>query len=75
MEQEKDDLMEEGWSVKSATDKKIVMRDNDYGGVGAHILILLLTGWFLFGLGNIAYAAKRYWTNSRKRVIRMREEE
>lgn len=71
--QAKDDLMEEGWSTKTETNQKVVMKQNDYGGFGAHVLILLLTGWFLLGLGNLAYAAKRYWMNSRKRVIRVTE--
>jgi len=66
-----DDLEEEGWKLKRKTAEKAVMRQNDYGGFGAHILIGLLTIWWAFGLANLAYAAKRFWMNSKKRVIRV----
>lgn len=69
----KDDLIEEGWSVSKEATDKVVMRDNDYGSFGAHSLVFLLTVWWTFGFGNLLYAAKRFWMNSRKRVIRVQE--
>lgn len=68
-----DDLTEEGWTLKEKSSNRAVLKKNDYGGFGAHILIGLLTIWWTFGLANLAYAAKRFWMNSKKRVIRVSE--
>jgi len=38
------------------------MKKTDYGGIGAHILIAVLTAWWTFFLGNIAYLLFKYFT-------------
>lgn len=70
-----DDAKVEGWKLSEEQgDSRAVMMKPDYGSTGGHVLILLLTGWWTLGLGNLLYAAKRYWMNSDKKVLRVDDE-
>ena len=66
-----EDLEVEGWKIKSKHgENKVTMMEPDYGSFGPHALIALLTVWWTLGLGNILYAAKRYYMNSNKQILR-----
>lgn len=60
----------EGWKIKEDGDERVVMYKPNYGSLGAHVLVLLLTVWVTFGLGNVAYAAYCYFAKSPKKVVR-----
>lgn len=59
----------EGWKLHEDGDEKVVMMKPNYGTLGGHVLVLLLTFW-TFGLGNALYAAYCYWGKSDKKVVR-----
>lgn len=60
----------EGWKVKEDGDARVVMMKPNYGRLGAHILIALLTLWWTAGIGNAIYAAYCYFGKSDKKVVR-----
>lgn len=60
----------EGWKVKNDGDERVVMIKPNYGSLGGHVLVALLTIWWTFGLGNVIYAAYKYWGDSDKKVVR-----
>lgn len=59
----------EGWKVKEDGDERVVMIKPDYGSLGEHLLVLILTFW-TFGFGNAVWAAYRYFQSSDKKVVR-----
>lgn len=59
-----------GWKVDKDGDERVVMKKPNYGTLGGHAVILLLTVWFTFGLGNAAYAAWCYFKKSPQKVVR-----
>ena len=65
-----DDEKVEGWKVKTDGDERVVMMKPHYGGLGAHVLIALLTAWWTFGIGNLLYATYCYFRKSPKKVVR-----
>ena len=60
----------EGWKVKEDGDERVVLIKPDYGSFGEHVLIALLTLWWTVGLGNVTWAAYRYFKSSDKKVVR-----
>lgn len=65
-----EDEQVEGWQIKEDGDEWVIMYKPNYESLGAHILVLLLTVWFTFGLGNVAYAAHCYFVKSPRKVVR-----
>lgn len=65
-----EDTEVEGWQVQSEQGDRVVMVKHDYGSLGGHALIALLTVWWTFGIGNALYAAYRYFGKADKKVIR-----
>lgn len=65
-----EDEQVEGWKVKEDGDTRVVMYKPNYGSLGAHALIALLTIWWTAGIGNILYAAYKYFGHSDKKVVR-----
>lgn len=60
----------EGWQIKEDGDERVVMVKRKYGTLGAHALIALLTIWWTLGLGNVTYAAYKYFADSDEKVVR-----
>ena len=60
----------EGWSVKEDGDDRVVMMKANYGSMGAHVLVALLTIWWTLGIGNALYAAYKYFGDSPTKVVR-----
>lgn len=60
----------EGWKIKEDGDTRVVMLKPNYGSLGAHALIALLTVWWTAGIGNLVYAAYKYFGHSSKKVVR-----
>lgn len=69
-----DDAKVEGWKLESEQGDRVVMKKPDYGTLGGHVLVALLTIWWTFGFGNAIYAAYRYFGQSDKRVIRAEDD-
>lgn len=70
LQQQINDAEIEGWAVYERHDDRVIMVDRDYGTLGGHVLIALLTVWWTAGLGNVLYAAYRYFFKPDKRVLR-----
>lgn len=62
-----DDEKVEGWSVKEDGDERVVMRKPDYGSLGGHVIIAILTCW-TFGVGNVGYAGYKFFSSPEKVV-------
>lgn len=65
-----EDAKIEGWSVSKDQGERVVLKKSNYGSFGGHVLMALLTVWWTLGLGNVCYAAYKYWSDSDTRVIR-----
>lgn len=50
----------EGWTVIDKSESKVTLRKRGFGSLKAHILLLILTAWWTFFLGNIMYAVYKY---------------
>lgn len=68
--QQIDDEQTEGWKIAEDGDERVVMFKADYGSLGGHVLVALLTVWWTFGIGNGVYAAYRYFAKRDKKVVR-----
>lgn len=64
-----EDAQVEGWKIDSETDRRVVMVKRNYGTLGGHVLVFLLTFW-TFGLGNVLYAAYKYFKDADRKVLR-----
>ena len=69
VQREIDDLVAQGWRIEEETPDRVVMVDREFGSVGSHIVVALLTFWFSLGVGNVVWAAYNYVSNSRRRVL------
>ena len=66
-----DDEQVEGWKIKRDGDTRVVMYRPNYGSLGAHLIILILTFW-TFGTVNVLYAGYK-WYKSPQKVVRDEE--
>jgi hypothetical protein len=64
-----EDEQTEGWDIYENGDERVVMINRKYGTLGGHVLVFILT-FFTFGLGNVVYAAYKYFADADKKVIR-----
>lgn len=62
MEKVIDDFITQGYKVKSQGERSTMMKKKSFGSGGMHVILLLLTGWWTFGIGNAIYAAYKYFT-------------
>lgn len=69
LQQQIDDLVARGWTIEDEDRDRVVMIDREYGSVGSHVLVAVLTIWWTMGLGNILWGAYNYVTNSRRQVL------
>ena len=65
-----DDEKVEGWNVLKDGDERVVMSKPNYGRAVPHIVLLILTGWWTFGLVNLAYLLYCLWVRTPKKVVR-----
>ncbi len=56
MERVIDDMAVQGFKIKSRSESAAMLEKPEYGGVGVHVLLALLTA----GIGNIIYAAVKF---------------
>jgi hypothetical protein len=62
MERVVDDLITQGYKVKSRGERSVKMKHEEYGSLMAHIIIFVLFGWWTFFIANVLYAAYKYVT-------------
>ncbi len=56
MENLLDDYITQGYEITEQGESTAMVRRKTWGSAGGHILWLVVTGWFSFGLGNLVYA-------------------
>lgn len=66
-----DDAKVEGWKLSEEQGERAVMKKPNYGSLGGHVLVALLTVWWTIGLGNVCYAAYKYFSHSDTKVVRV----
>ena len=59
----------DGWRLESIEGERAVLKKPNYGSVFGHVLVLFLTGWWTFGLGNVVYAAYRFLNDSEYKIV------
>ena len=64
-----EDAIATGWRIESEGPHRVVLVKREFGSVGVHLIIALLTFWWTMGVGNIAYAAFKYFNDTRRRVV------
>jgi len=69
-ESEVEDKQTEGYKIVSKTGTVCVLEKRNLGKALWHILILILTIWFTFGIGNILYLLYAYFVNVDKIEIK-----
>jgi len=62
MEELIDDYVTQGYEVISQGERSTLVRRKTWGSVAGHVFCALITVWFLFGLGNVAYALVAHFT-------------
>ncbi|WP_137283713.1 zinc ribbon domain-containing protein [Halorussus salinisoli] len=65
-----DDAIADGWRIESETPERVVLVKRNFGSLGVHLIIALLTGWWSFGVINLVYGAYKYLNDSQRRVLR-----
>lgn len=62
MEKVIDDFITQGYKVKSRGERSTMMKEKNYGSGFAHLVILVLVGWWTLGIANVVYAAYKYYS-------------
>ena len=53
----------DGYALKRQGTRSARLARRDHGGIGAHLLVFLVLGWWSVGLFNVAYALfRRYYS-------------
>jgi hypothetical protein len=63
------DLVESGWRIESETPERVTLVRRNVGTATGHVVIAVLTIWWLMGLGNVLYAAYKYLADSERTVV------
>ncbi|WP_276253827.1 zinc ribbon domain-containing protein [Halomontanus rarus] len=64
-----DDLVAQGWRIEDEDTDRVVMVNREFGSLGSHLVVAVLTIWWTMGLGNLAWGAYKYTTESDRRVL------
>lgn len=69
LQREIDEMITRGWRIEEEDRDRVVMVDREFGSLGSHLLVALLTIWWSMGVGNVLWAAYNYVTKTRRRVL------
>lgn len=69
LQREIEDLVAQGWRIEDEDRDRVVMVNREFGSLGSHLVVALLTLWWSMGLGNLAWGAYKYVTESQRRVL------
>ena len=74
MEEIIDDYVTTGYKVISRGETTTKVRENGgWGSIGGHLITLLLTSWFTFGIGNLIYALVKHYSGE-KVLVKVRKD-
>lgn len=65
-----DDYMTQGYEIIEQGQTTAMVRRKTWGSAGGHVLWALLTVWFTFGFGNLAYALVAHY-NAEKVMLKI----
>jgi hypothetical protein len=68
-----DEYITRGYSVKSLGEDTAKLKDAQYGGIIAHLVIFVLFGWWTLFVANVLYAAFSY-SRGDEVLVKMRGE-
>lgn len=69
LRREIDDALRAGWKIEDESPDRVVLVKRNFGDLGIHVVIALLTAWWSFGVINGVYAAFKYLNDSRRQVL------
>lgn len=72
MERMVDDFITIGYTISEQGEKSVKMINKKYGGIGSHIIILILFCW-TFLIANVLWLVYNYFVNSEEVIIRIEE--
>ena len=61
--------VESGWRIEDETPDRITLVRREFGDLGVHVIIAVLTLWWTMGLGNVLYAVYKYFTESQRTIV------
>lgn len=70
LQREIDEAIAAGWKIETETPERVVLVKRNFGDLGVHLILAVLTAWWSFGLVNLAYGAYKYVNDSKRRVLR-----
>lgn len=62
-------LVESGWRIESETPERVTLVKRNFGSAKHHLIIAVLTIWWLMGLPNVLYAAYKYFNDSERTIV------
>ena len=68
-----DDYITQGYRVQSVGQKSTRLRKSQWGSMGGHLLVALLTIWWTIGFGNLTYALIAH-SSSEKVLVKLEAE-
>ena len=70
LQREIDEAIAAGWKIETETPERVVLVKRNFGDLGVHLILAVLTAWWSFGLVNSAYGVYKYLNDSKRRVLR-----
>ena len=63
------ELVEAGWRIETETPERVTLVKRNFGSAKNHLIIAVLTIWWLMGIPNVLYAAYKYFDDSERTVV------
>lgn len=63
------ELVEDGWRIESETPDRVTLVKRNFGSAKNHLVIAVLTIWWLMGIPNVLYAAYKYFDDSERTIV------
>ncbi|WP_157971641.1 zinc ribbon domain-containing protein [Halorussus litoreus] len=70
VQREIDDAIAEGWTIETETPERVVLVKRGMGSLWVHLLLVVLTGWWSWGVVNLVYGGYEYFAHAQRRVVR-----
>ena len=61
--------VESGWRIDEETLDRVTLVQREFGSLGIHLIIAILTIWWAMGIPNLLYAAYRYFIGSQRTIV------
>ena len=73
LEEAIEDAQVEGWKLDTRGEKNAVLKKSgNFGGILGHFIVFVLTVWWTFLLGNMAYAGYQYLITGQELRIKVK---